>query len=554
MRRFSGIFVIGVALAVGLSGCERPLTPSPRLSSPSRSVQSDEELTQKLRKEWEELKKVKMTEGERQELIRQYNTDVFLLLNRLRRDALRYGKKLPYEVVMDEQGGRHSVLLERLFDDLAPAKDIRMTDLKERYIVPGLGVPLVGIIPAGKLHDSDRIATFHAHGAVRTLTALVEFKPCGRQTRPLIRLIPRQDKERVQVGRLSYPLSADFSAAIEMYWRLTEVDKGRILGLLRPQPERAVAGLTCIERYDPDKIPVVLVHGLVSSAATFSNLVNRLQADPKIRHHYQFWYFNYPTGTAWTISAAAYRKALREARERFDPLETNENWERMVVVGHSMGGLITRYSQCTEPWKILEAARTSHNSLVDFFSGKYVNAPLPSNRLREMKEVYYFRPIKASQVVYMATPHRGTPFARNRFVLLLSNMVRLPQVVVEEAFSIATLQRDNLITNPRRLTEWYTSIRQLSPDSYSIRGLSSLSVRNVPTHSIIGDRGRNNSPHSSDGVVPYWSSHIPWGSECIVPSGHSVQDTKEAAEEMKRILLNCLHLPPLSSQRPSPRR
>lgn len=537
MKHFLSIFLTGIALAVGLSGCKCPLTPPPRLSSPSRSVQSDEELVQVLREEWKKLKKVKMTEGERQELIRRYNDDVLLLLNRLRRDVLRHGKNLPYKVVINAPKGGHPVLLERLFDDLVPAKDIRMTDLKERYIVPGLGVPLVGIVPAGKLRNSDQIATFHSHGAVRTLTALVEFNGSGENTRPLIRLLPRQDTERVQVGRLSYPLSADFSAAIEMYWRLTEVDKDRILGLLRPQPEKTVVGLTCIEHYDPYKIPVVLVHGLVSSAATFSNLVNRLQADPQIRHSYQFWYFNYPTGTAWTISAAAYRKALREARERFDPQQKNENWDKMVVVGHSMGGLITRYSQCVEPWKILEAARTSHNSLVDFFSGKYINAPLPSNRLRDIKDVYYFHPVKACQVVYMATPHRGTPLARNRFVLLLSNMVHLPQTLVEEAFSIATLQRDNLITNPRRLTEWYTSIRQLSPDSYSIRGLSSLAVRNVPTHSIIGDRGRNNSPHSSDGVVPYWSSHLPWGSECIVPSGHSVQDTKEAAEELRRILL-----------------
>ena len=61
-------------------------------------------------------------------------------------------------------------------------------------------------------------------------------------------------------------------------------------------------------------------------------------------------------------------------------------------------------------------------------------------------------------------------------------------------------------------------------------------MRNVPTHSIIGDRGKNNTPKSSDGVVPYWSSHIPWGTEKIVPADHSVQDAPETAEEIKRIL------------------
>jgi len=58
----------------------------------------------------------------------------------------------------------------------------------------------------------------------------------------------------------------------------------------------------------------------------------------------------------------------------------------------------------------------------------------------------------------------------------------------------------------------------------------------VPTHSIIGDRGKNDTPDSSDGVVPYWSSHISWGTEKIVPSDHSVQDHPDTAKEISRIL------------------
>ena len=80
---------------------------------------------------------------------------------------------------------------------------------------------------------------------------------------------------------------------------------------------------------------------------------------------------------------------------------------------------------------------------------------------------------------------------------------------------------------PSRLTDWFTSGNQLSPSGYSIKGLKGLAVRNVPTHSVIG-------------VVPYWSSHISWGSEKIVPSVHSVQDAPETAEEVKRILLELL--------------
>lgn len=118
----------------------------------------------------------------------------------------------------------------------------------------------------------------------------------------------------------------------------------------------------------------------------------------------------------------------------------------------------------------------------------------------------------------------------------LMDLVELPQTVVAEVLSIATLSENSLLFSPGRMTELFTSGDQLSPKSYSICGLRGLQVRNVPTHSVIGDRGHNNSPRSSDGVVPYWSSHIPWGSETIVPSDHSVQDDPKTAEDLKRVL------------------
>jgi hypothetical protein len=59
----------------------------------------------------------------------------------------------------------------------------------------------------------------------------------------------------------------------------------------------------------------------------------------------------------------------------------------------------------------------------------------------------------------------------------------------------------------------------------------------VPYHSIIGDRGRGDTPESSDGVVPYWSSHLDGAaSETIVPSGHGTNENLEGIEEFRRIL------------------
>jgi hypothetical protein len=54
---------------------------------------------------------------------------------------------------------------------------------------------------------------------------------------------------------------------------------------------------------------------------------------------------------------------------------------------------------------------------------------------------------------------------------------------------------------------------------------------------IIGDRGRGDTPNSSDGVVPYWSSHLAGAqSELIVNSDHGAQYNPQAIREVERIL------------------
>ena len=59
----------------------------------------------------------------------------------------------------------------------------------------------------------------------------------------------------------------------------------------------------------------------------------------------------------------------------------------------------------------------------------------------------------------------------------------------------------------------------------------------IPYYSIIGDRGRGDTPQSSDGVVAYWSSHLDGAqAELIVPSNHSSPRNPQAIAEVRRIL------------------
>ncbi len=525
-----------VLLAVLAAGCSAPLVPEARVSRHERLAEPDAQLLQQMRADWFALQKPGLDNAEYSRLVNRYNRSLLLLLRRYRADMLQAFKQgdMDYEipgVVFEPAGSGVDRPLREVYEDIVPAWDVTTHALQEHFTVPGIGVPMVGIIPAENVDKTRQKFHIRTRGTVSTLTAIMEFSR-NPKAKPRLRLLARDAQDFLPLGGRRHSLAADFSAPIEIYWNLTRVKEDRILGLLRPQKLRDVNGLSCIEAYDPTKIPVILTHGLLSSAGTFDNLVNRLMCDPVIRRNYQFWYYNYPTGVTWTLTATRYREALQEVRQRLDPQEKNKNWDNMVVVGHSMGGLITHYCQCLEPWQMLRGRKNAKA----YLDKRYIDHKLPIPGGEDLRKAFFFRPVKAGLVVYMATPHQGAPMARYGIVTAFMKLVELPQNLVNEVVNIATLQQDTVLLNPGKLAEAFTSVNQLSPDSYSIRGLQGLQVRPVPTHSIIGDGGRGDTPDSSDGVVPYWSSHIPWGTETIVPSDHSVQDVPETSSDLARVL------------------
>ena len=82
------------------------------------------------------------------------------------------------------------------------------------------------------------------------------------------------------------------------------------------------------------------------------------------------------------------------------------------------------------------------------------------------------------------------------------------------------------------------SVDSLSPNSRFLHAMNEIPMTpGVPYDTIIGDRGRGDSPNSSDGVVPYWSSHMKGAeAEHIVPSNHSAHQNPQAIDDVLKIL------------------
>ncbi len=416
--------------------------------------------------------------------------------------------------------------------------------LQEEVTVQGLGIPFAGLAP--KTTDIKGAEMLKNNGNVHTLTAILDF---DRQVngKPVLRAVPRLLHEHVAIGKnkVKQPLAANFSMPIALFWQLSDADGTELLGAFRPKKTINNMGLYFSEPFDSRKIPVLFTHGLMSGPSTFANLTNRLLVDPVIREHYQFWFFGYPSGLPWTVSAAQQRQAMEEMVMQYrQNSHRSQEMKSAVMVGHSMGGLITRFNTSTKPWTLMKGVfnlpEASFNKMnLSNWRQSLASLNFDEHALKRLHEHFFFTPPPAvTRIVYMATPHRGSSFAENWIGKLGRQLTSIPAGLLEEVTHIATLSRGMFLLNPGQLKDELTSIRLLSPESTLIKHMSELrSNPKVHVHCIVGDRGKGDAPDSSDGIVPYASSHLDWAaSEKIVPSGHSVQDHPEAAVELRRIL------------------
>jgi len=419
-------------------------------------------------------------------------------------------------------------------DAVFPATEVKVRSSERHKINTGIGIPAVGwkaTSPVGV----PRPKFYPPNGQARSLTVTLDFS----NKTPQWRFTKRWLKETVKIGASGHQLAADWSAPIDFFWHMCELDDLRIQNVLIPERFTEETGLYFLQSYDPKKIPIVMVHGLVSSPDAYRDIINDLSPEPWFREHYQVWLYNYPTGTPWPYSAMRFRQIMGEAGDYVRSKGDDRTLKKMVILSHSMGGLLAR-SAVTDPGTKLYNAhfKTPFGQL----------QPTLKPEARELiREGLLYKPLTdPKRVVFMAVPHRGSPMANFRGTAFISNLIRLPKTLTiglldATAKSLSESLKGNVAVDKIR-----------PPTSISrFRGLNQLPLpQGITFHSIIGDKGHGDTPQSSDGVVPYWSSHIePVKSEIIVPSNHAVPNHPDAAAEVRRILF--LHLKEEGMLRPS---
>ncbi len=406
---------------------------------------------------------------------------------------------------------------EALRYDFTPADeyDVHGKYVTERTIRPGIGAAIVAV---EREPNKNARRDFLPSRIFYSVTVVAHFEG---QRCVLAFEDPLTEETTIFSGR-TVPLAADFTVPLAVMLQETDPQKHEFSRLIDPEKFADTAAIERLQPFDPTKTVILVIHGLMDSQATWTPMINTLRGDPVIRKNYQFWFYSYPSGYPYPYSAAILREELDRVEKQFPKLKP------MVVIGHSMGGCISR----------LLLTDGGNDLWMKIFGRPPDEVPL-SPHVREYfrKELFFRHRPEIGRVIFIAAPLRGSDLATGWLHSLSRLLIRDPALTSaasdEMLRATAHIREEEL--KPKRRAN---GVDTLSPKSRFVKAINTIPMTpGVPYDTIIGDRGRSDSPDSSDGVVPYWSSHMEGAeSEHIVPSDHRAHQNPQAIAEVLRIL------------------
>ena len=274
--------------------------------------------------------------------------------------------------------------------------------IRKENIQEGVGGALIGV---RIVNPPEKFAP--ARGITAAVTATLDF----HSTDATLALRPPARQPMASVEGKTRPLAANFSAPISYYQPPGNLLLIGLMAGLRSDRYMDKTGLYFLQPYDPDRIPVVFVHGLFSTAFNWAQTINGLQADPEIRKHYQFWVFGYPTGNPILYSALRLREELANADKLYP------NHRPYVVVGHSMGGMLTRMQVITVTKPMWEKGLGE--------TAKTIFRENSSDSLLVRATTFQANP-RIKRVVFICTPHRGSEMASSGLGRFGTSLIALP--------------------------------------------------------------------------------------------------------------------------------
>lgn len=282
-------------------------------------------------------------------------------------------------------------------------------------------------------------------------------------------------------------LAADFTVPFAFHSKTHHGRSAAFKGLV--SADKITPRFHIHDPYDPDKIPLVMVHGLGASPTTWSQLTNLVLGDTSLRSRYQVWHYFYPTGAPFLEAAEEFRLGFGHFRRSLaSATGLGEPRHPAVFVCHSLGGLIVKTLASDSGEILQQASALEHTDTSLHFT--------PSPHI--------------ARAIFIASPLNG------------STLAAVPGAEIAYFIpSIPTIASDHPVTRA------FSSI-PISPD--------------IPFHIVLGKKFALSETRFSDGVVSYNNASVTGArSTVVVPTNtHNVHTTPGGLTEIQRILY--LHL------------
>jgi hypothetical protein len=419
------------------------------------------------------------------------------------------------------------------FTAVVVADDVRVSGMRHQFRTCGLGVPVIGTRCVDRGRPTEPDERFFPRRF--RIAATVLAAPGGGLAGAAYRLSPLglvfHDPFRigsVRAGTRVLPPAADRTTHLALQASQDQLLAQVVLGVIAADfgPE-IEPGLYMLRPYAPGRIPLVLVHGLASSPVAFLQAINEFQNDPALAARYQFWMFLYPTGRTIVRSAQRLREALGRAKAAYG---SDPAFHRMVIAGHSMGGILTHMV-------VSDSGRDVWDGALSVPPEKLRASPATRARLDQL---LFFHPLPfVRRVVFIATPHRGSRLANGLPGRFFGGLIRPPADQAAVLAELKALNGPEVVKDENFGGASINAIGNLQVDSPLLLAVSRLPIRaGVPYHTI-AFQFAGHAP--SDLVVPLWSAHLDGAaSEAIFPGSHGSEQSPAALAEIRRILLEHL--------------
>ena len=417
------------------------------------------------------------------------------------------------------------------FGKFLPADQYAVRGVSVRNRTSGVGLPLIAV-----RKDADKRVS---GGQTVPVTAILRIQGgvaalSAGTAHASLELYSTQDTSTANMNDgIAIPLESDLTTPMAYTLEGSELFDLGLMSFLGREPNKIPDGLYMTAPYRSGKIPVVFVHGTASNPVWWAKMFNTLRFDPLIREKYQFWYFVYTSNKIVASSAAELRDALSDKVASLDPQEKDPALQQMVVVGHSQGGLLTKFT-----------AVDTGDILVRALTGKNLDAlEMPEESKDRLRHLLVLKPLSfVKKVIFLSTPHRGSFQSKGWIRNLLRWLVTLPVTIVQNSMEYYDYMTDDVKKIMGGEKTFFTSVDGMSPDNPMLKALAEIPLApGVQGHSIIAVQTDGDPKLGNDGVVEYSSAHLDgMASEFIVKSDHSSQLNPLAIDEVRRILVENL--------------